>query len=254
MKRLNDKVAVITGGNSGIGKGIAKHFLAEGAKVVIFGRNQQTLEQTKKEFGGRVLAIQGDVTSTADLKNLYEQTHSHFGKIDIVVANSGVGERIHAEKVTEENFDYMTNINYRGAYFTARYALDFLNPNASIIFIASIAAAVTIKNHSVYGSNKAAIVKLAKNMAYDLSDKMIRVNSISPGYIRTPIFDERLKTDPEYLSRREKNIPLKRIGTPQDIAQAALFLASDEASYITGVDLIVDGGYSASFPEIFVES
>lgn len=249
MKRLHNKVAVITGGNSGIGKGIAKHFLEEGAKIVIFGRNPQVLEQAKKELGSGVLAIQGDVTNTSDLKNLYEQTVSHFGKIDIVVVNSGVGERIHAEHVTEENFDYMTNINYRGAYFTVRYALDFLNSNASIVFIASIAATVTLKRHSIYASNKAAIVKLAKNFAYDLSDKMIRVNSISPGYIKTPIFDDRLKEDPDYLSRREKNIPLKRIGTPQDIAQAALFLASDEASYITGIDLIVDGGYSASFAE-----
>lgn len=249
MKRLNNKVAVVTGGNSGIGKGIAKHFLEEGAKVVIFGRNPESLEQTKKELGGNVLTVQGDVTNTPDLKNLYEQTVSHYGKIDIVVVNSGIGERIHAENVTEEKFDYMTNINYRGAYFTVRYALDFLNPNASIVLIASTGATITLKNHTIYCSNKAAIVKLAKNFAYDLSDKMIRVNSISPGYIRTPIFDERLKTNPEYLSSREKNVPLKRIGTPQDVANAALFLASDEASYITGIDLIIDGGYSASFPE-----
>ncbi|MBX3710019.1 MAG: SDR family oxidoreductase [Gammaproteobacteria bacterium] len=108
---------------------------------------------------------------------------------------------------------------------------------------------ISIKQHSIYASTKAAIVKLAKNFAYDLADRGIRVNSISPGYIRTPIFDERLKSDPECLSRREVNIPLKRIGTPQDIANATLFLASEEASYVTGIDLLVDGGYSASFPE-----
>ncbi len=249
MKRLQNKVAIITGGNSGIGKGIAKHFWQEGAKVVIFGRNADFLNQTKDECGNQILAIQGDVTKTKDLKNLYEQTLSHYGKCDILVANSGVGERLHIENVSEEKFDYMVNINYRGLFFTVRYALDYLNPHASIILMASCGATITLKQHSVYASTKAATVKLAKNFAYDLADKTIRVNSISPGYIRTPIFDERLKKDPEYLSRREAIIPLKRIGTPQDIANAALFLASEEASYITGIDLLVDGGYSASFPE-----
>jgi NAD(P)-dependent dehydrogenase (short-subunit alcohol dehydrogenase family) len=249
MKRLQNKVAIITGGNSGIGKGIAKHFVKEGAKVVIFGRNQQSLDQTKDELGNQIVVVQGDVTKTKDLENLYAQTLSHFGKCDILVANAGIAKRIHIEDVTEENFDSMVNSNYRGAFFTVRYALDFLNPNASIILIASTAATITLKRHSIYASTKAAVVKLAKSFAYDLSDKSIRVNSISPGYIRTPIFDDRLKRDPEYLSRREANIPLKRIGTPQDIANAALFLASDEASYITGIDLLVDGGYTASFSE-----
>ena len=249
MKRLHNKVAVVTGGNSGIGKGIANHFLQEGAKVVIFGRNQELLDQAKAEMENQILAIQGDVTNTADLKNLYAQTFSHYGKCDILVVNSGVGERIHVENTTEEKFDYMVNINYRGAFFTVRYALEYLNPRASIILMASCGATITLKRHSIYASTKAAIIKLAKTFAYDLADKSIRVNSISPGYVRTPIFDERLKADPDYLQRREANIPLKRIGTPQDIAQAALFLASDEASYITGVDLLVDGGYAASFSE-----
>lgn len=249
MKRLENKVAIITGGNSGIGKGIAQYFYNEGAKIVIFGRNQETLDAAKKEMGNDILTIQGDVTNTQDLKNLYEKTLAHYGKIDILVANSGVGERLHVSNVTEEKFDYMVDINYRGVYFTVKYALDYLNNNASIILISSCAATVTIKHHSVYASTKAAVVKLAKNLAYDLANQGIRVNSISPGYIRTPIFDERLKTDPDYLNRRVDKIPLKRIGNPQDIGSAALFLASDEASYITGVDLLVDGGYSASFPE-----
>ncbi len=249
MKRLLNKVAVITGGNSGIGKGIAEHFFHEGAKVVIFGRNQQTLDEVKNELNGEILAVQGDVTNTEDLKKLYERTLSHFGKIDILVANSGIAERLHVEEVQESNFDRMVNINYRGVYFTVKYAIDYLNKNASIILMASCAGSLTIKRHSVYASTKAAVMKLAKNFAYDLSDKSIRVNSISPGYIRTPIFDSRLENDPDYLKRRETCIPLQRIGTPQDVANAALFLASDEASYITGVDLLVDGGYAASFPE-----
>jgi NAD(P)-dependent dehydrogenase (short-subunit alcohol dehydrogenase family) len=249
MKRLLNKVAIITGGNSGIGKGIAKHFLAEGAKVVIFGRNQASLNEVKEEFENQIFAVQGDVTKSADLKNLYEQTLSYYGRCDILVANAGVAERIHVENATEDNFDYMVNTNYRGAFFTVKNALNYLNPQASIILISSCGATLTLKRHSIYTSAKAAVVKLAKTFAYDLSDKAIRVNSISPGYIKTPIFDERLTIDPDYLKRREANIPLKRIGTPQDIAHAALFLASDEASYITGVDLLVDGGYSASFPE-----
>ncbi|MBS0359377.1 MAG: SDR family oxidoreductase, partial [Proteobacteria bacterium] len=174
MERLKNKVAIVTGGNSGIGKGIAERFLQEGAKVVIFGRNQKTLDQTKKELGGNLLTVCGDVTNTEDLKNLYKTTVSHFGKIDTLVVNSGVGERLHIKDVSEENFDYQANINYRGAYFTVKYALESLNPKASIIFIASCAADITIKRHSVYASTKAAIRKLAKNLSYDLSEDLIR--------------------------------------------------------------------------------
>lgn len=248
MKRLQDKVAVITGGNSGIGKGIAEQFIHEGAKVVIFGRNQETLDQAKNELNGNILSIQGDVRNTNDLKSLYAKTLSHFGKLDILVANSGVGERIHIEEVQEKDFDNMVGINYRGAFFTVRYSLDYLNQNASIIFIASCAAHITIKRHSIYASTKAAIVKLTQNLAFDLSDRLIRVNSISPGYIATPIFTSRLAQNPNYLKEKEANIPLKRIGKVQDIANAAVFLASDEANYISGADLRVDGGYSTSFP------
>ncbi len=250
MNRLQDKVAVITGGNRGIGKGIAKHFLDEGAKVVIFGRDLETLNQTKSEFSKDILAIQGDVTSTKDINNLFGKTSSYFGKIDILVANAGVSKRIPIEEVNEDDFDRMVDINYRGLFFTVKYAIDFLNKDASIILIASAAAHLTIKGHSIYSSTKAAVVKLAKNLAYDLSDKLIRVNSISPGYVQTPLFDTRLANDPDYLKKREANIPLKRIGTPQDIANAALFLASKESSYITGSDLLVDGGLSASFPTV----
>ena len=242
MKRLQNKVAVITGGNSGIGKGIAQHFLNEGAQVVILGRNRKTLEEAKAEMGGKILAIEGDVTQAADLINLYEQTLKHYGKIDSLVVNSGVARRISLEQASEEEFDQMVNINYRGAFFTVRYALNYLKPQASIILISSCAATITIANHSIYSSAKAAVSKMAKNFACDLADKAIRVNTISPGFINTPIFDSRLKTEPNYLNDIAKTIPLKRIGTPQDIANAALFLASDEASYITGVDLLVDGG------------
>lgn len=249
MQRLSQKVAVITGGNSGIGKGIAKQFHDEGAKVVIFGRTQETLDEAVKEIGADVLAVQGDVTETADLEKLYETTLTHFGKIDIVVANSGVGERLHVADAHEDHFNYLVNTNYRGVYFTVKRALPYLNDGAAIILIASTAAHVTLKHHSVYASTKAAVLKLAKNFANDLASRQIRVNSISPGYIHTRIFDKRLEKDPAYLSKRAARIPLQRVGTPSDIGRAAVFLASDDASYITGADLLVDGGYASSFHE-----
>ena len=251
MKRLKDKVAIITGGNSGIGKGIANHFFQEGAKVVIFGRNQQTLDEASEEMENKILAIKGDVTHTQDLINLYEQTRSHYGKVDILVANSGVGERLHVSNVTEEKFDYLDLISTIAAFillFTMRLPASAHKRIYYFNFI-PCAATITLKHQSVYGSAKAAVLKLAKNLSYDLAENGIRVNSISPGYIRTPLFDERLRSDPDYLNKREEKIPLKRIGTPQDIANAALFLASDESSYITGIDLLVDGGYCASYPE-----
>ncbi len=249
MERLKNKVAVITGGSSGIGLGIAEHFYREGAKVVIFGRDAEKLDSAKQVMGNQILTVQGDVANTEDLKHLFEQTKAAYGNIDILVVNSGVGLRLHVNDVTEENFDHMVNINYRGAYFTVKYAIDYLNSPASVILISSVAASMTVKHHSVYASTKAAVVKLAKNFAIDLADRGIRVNAISPGYIKTPIFDQRLEKDPAYLSRRAANVPLKRIGTPQDIANAALFLSTDEASYITGIDFIVDGGYGINFQE-----
>jgi NAD(P)-dependent dehydrogenase (short-subunit alcohol dehydrogenase family) len=248
MKRLANKVVVITGGNSGIGKGIAERFINEGAKVVIFGRDAEKLVQARKAICEDILAVQGDVTNSQDLNNLYTQTQQHFGKIDCLVANAGVAERIHVDDITEEAFDYMVDVNYRGLYFSIKYALNQMAEKSSIILIGSCAAHLTMKRHSVYSSTKAAVIKLAKNLAYDLADKLIRVNSISPGYIKTPIFNSVLAKDPDFLNGKEINIPLKRVGIPADVANAALFLASDESSYVTGTDLLVDGGYAASFP------
>jgi NAD(P)-dependent dehydrogenase (short-subunit alcohol dehydrogenase family) len=192
--------------------------------------------------------VQGDVTNTQDLQNLFTITSTHFGNIDVLVANAGIAKRVHLIDVAEEDFDNIVNVNYRGLFFTVKHALDYLNNGASIILIASAAAHITFKRHSIYSSTKAAVMQLAKNFAYDLSDKLIRVNSISPGYIQTPIFATRLAADPNFLKSKEVNIPLKRLGTPDDIANAAVFLASEESSYVTGTDLLVDGGYCASFP------
>ncbi|HSX10735.1 MAG TPA: SDR family oxidoreductase [Chlamydiales bacterium] len=240
MQRAKGKVVVVTGGTSGIGQGIAEKFVREGAKVVVFARRSGEVEGA--------LFVQGDVSRTEDLKRLFTTTKSHFGKIDVLIANAGVGTQMALEDVTERAFDTMVDINYRGLFFTVKYALDFLNHPSSIVLISSIAAYGTVKRHSVYSSTKAAVSKLAQNFSFDLAEKNIRVNSISPGYIRTPIFEERIQKDPDYLESRKQYIPLKRIGTPEDIANAAFFLSSDEASFITGADLVVDGGYLASYP------
>lgn len=243
--RIENKVAVITGGNSGIGKAIAERFYAEGAKVVVFGRNAETLAAMKSNLPS-ILTVQGDVTSTQDLQHLFQQTQDTFSKVDILVANSGVAERLHIRDINEEKFDWMVNINYRGLYFTVKYALDYLNPHASVILMASGSGQVTLANQSIYASTKAATIKLAQNIANDLAPEGIRVNSISPGYIKTPIFDGRIAKQPDYLEKIAATIPLRHIGKPEDIANAALFLASDEAAYITGTDILVDGGLKAT--------
>lgn len=162
MKRVEGKVAVITGGNSGIGKGIAKKFAEEGAKVAIFGRSLETLEKTKQELPGEILAVRGDVTNAEDLKKLFSEVEKHYGKTDILVANAGVGKKVHVEKATEEDFDYVVDINYKGVFFTVKYSIPHLNAKASILLIASTAAYEIAKGRSIYSSTKAAVSKLAQ--------------------------------------------------------------------------------------------
>lgn len=248
MSSTKNKVVVITGGNSGIGQGIAHKFHQKGAKVVIFGRNQESLNAVKSELSNHILAVQGDITNSDDILRLYQDTLKTFGKIDVLVANAGVGEKISLDQTIEEKFDQMADINYKGVYFTVQHALDFLNSNASIIIIGSTAALIGVMNHSIYSSTKAAVIKLAKGFAIDLAQRNIRVNCISPGYIETPIFDQRLKKDPNYLENKKQYIPLSRIGQPEDVAHAAFFLSSDEANYITGANLVIDGGLSSFHP------
>ena len=245
MKRATNKVVVVTGGNSGIGKGIAKKFFDEGARIVVFGRNQETLKAMQQELSDTILTVEGDVSKADDLKRLFEKTKKTFGKIDVLIANAGVAKKVAFDQISEDDFDSIVDINYRGLFFTVRYALEFLNDSASIILIGSVAAHSGINNHSIYSSSKAAVLQLAKNFALDLAPRKIRVNSISPGYVKTPIFDDRLLNDSAFLEKRLSYIPLQRIGIPEDIASAALFLSSKEASYITGTDLIVDGGFTA---------
>ena len=238
---LTNKIAIITGGGSGIGKGIAQCFLEAGAKVVLFSRDQERLENAKKELGKKnVEIVVGDITEKSDLQRLYQQ----IGRVDIIVANAASSGRLPMTEMDEVTFDRIMNSALKGVYLTVQCALPYLNDGGSVLLIGSIAAHRIIKNNIVYSAMKAAVVAFAQRMAFELAERSIRVNSISPGYIQTPIFIERLKTDPDYLNKRLQFIPLKRIGQPKDIGNTAVFLACDKANYITGIDVRVDGGYS----------
>lgn len=242
---FQDKVVVITGGNSGIGEAIAKKFNAHKAKTVLFGRNRERLEKVAKELE-RVLIVEGDVTKTKDLDHLYQKTKEKFGAVDVLIANAGVGERRHIKEVNEEFFDYIVDINYKGLYFTVQRSTSYLNKGASIILISSAACHKGWKSHSVYSSTKAAVSQLARNFSADLVDEGIRVNALSPGFTETPIFDEAQKQNPNCKADYAKGVPLKRFASSEEIADAALFLSS--APYIVGIDLLVDGGASKIHP------
>lgn len=244
MSEFKDKVVVITGGNSGIGEAIAHKFDQEGAKVVIFGRDQNKLDRTCQELR-QTLAVKGDVKNLFDLDELFKKTTQKFGKIDVLIANAGIASRKHVSEVDEEFFDDMVTTNYKGVYFTVQKSLSSLNPGASIILISSLACHVGAPNHSVYSSTKAAVSMMARNFSADLIDRGIRVNAISPGFIETPMFDPVKADNPNSLIEIAQKVPVKRFGDAEEIADAALFLSSNKAAYIVGVDLVVDGGVSA---------
>ena len=242
MQKLKDKVAVITGGSSGIGLSAAKLFASEGAKVVIVGRNQDKLAKAKDEINNSaVLSIQADITRLTDIEKMYSKVNKKIGKIDILVANAGVVNSADVISVTEEFFDNIVNINYKGVYFTVQKAVSFLNRNSSVILISSVHAHMGIPGRSVYASTKAAVSQLARNFAADLSKRDIRINSVSPGFTRTPLLKN---LSNEHLGRITDKIAMKKLATPEQIAQTVLFLASNESDYITGSDFIIDGGLS----------
>jgi NAD(P)-dependent dehydrogenase (short-subunit alcohol dehydrogenase family) len=247
MSDFTNKIVVITGGSSGIGKAIAEKFDQQGAKVVIFGRDQHKLNQVCKTLR-ETIAVQGDVRNIADIEKLFKHTHDAFGKIDVLIANAGIASRRFVQEVDERFFDDIVATNYKGVYFTVQRSIPHLNAGASVVLISSTARHIGCRNHSVYSSAKAAVSMLARSFAADLVDRGIRVNAISPGFTDTPLFDSVKDKTPHLIAKYTNDIPLKRFATASEVAEAALFLSSPKAAYIVGTDLVIDGGVSSIYP------
>ena len=247
MLRLDGKIALITGGTSGIGLATAKQFVNEGAYVFITGRREPELAAAVKEIGRNVSGVQGDVSNLADLDRLFEQIRKEKGKLDVVFANAGVAKYAPFGKITEELYDSIFNINVKGLLFTVQKALPLLPDGASIVLNASIVGSKGLSTNSVYSATKAAVRSFARTWTTDLKGRRIRVNAISPGSIDTPGLSDLLASS-ETGEQRKKMIstmvPLGRLGTPDEIAKAVVFLASDDSSYVTGTELFVDGGFA----------
>jgi len=247
MAKLEGKTALVTGGNSGIGLATAKQFVNEGAYVFITGRRESELAAAVKEIGKNVTGIQGDVSNLGDLDRLFAKIKQEKGKLDIVFANAGVATYAPLGAITEEHYDSIFNINVKGLLFTVQKALPLLPDGASIILNASIVASKGFSANSVYSATKAAVRSFARTWTTDLKDRRIRVNAVSPGSTDTPGLSDLLASS-EVGEQRKKmianSVPLGRFGTPDEIAKAVVFLASDDSSYITGIELFVDGGFA----------
>ncbi len=245
MSKLNGKIAVVTGGSSGIGLAAAKRLVEEGAYVFIMGRRQSELDKAEAEIGKNVSTVQGDVANLDDLDRLYETIKDQKGGIDIIVASAGIAERILTQDVTPAAFDKTFGINARGVYFTVQKAIPLLRKGGSIVLVSSGLHMKGLPEYSVYAGTKAAIRSFARSWAMELKDRGIRVNTLSPGMIETPIVDGQFKTKAEADGARTffaGITPIGRIGRPEEMASAILFLASDDSSYSTGIDLVADGG------------
>ena len=246
MNRLEGKVALVTGGNSGIGLATAKRFREEGAKVVISGRNQKTLDEAVKQLGKDVLAVRADVSKSEDLARLYSTISQKLGKIDVLFANAGIYKFVPFETTSEALYDELFDINAKAVYFTIQKALPFLNDGASIVINTSIAGQIGLPFGSAYAATKAALRSFTRSLAASLVDRKIRVNAVSPGPINTPEGFARTGLPQEQLDQMVTDIvgkvPMRRIGQPSEIASAVAFLASTDASFITGSEIAVDGG------------
>jgi NAD(P)-dependent dehydrogenase (short-subunit alcohol dehydrogenase family) len=246
MKRLEGKVAVVTGGNSGIGLATAKRLQQEGARVAISGRSKKTLDEAVKAIGNGVLAVQADVAKLADLDKLYTEVSQKLGTIDVLFVNAGVAKFAPLAETSEGTYDEQFEINTKGAYFTIQKAIPLLNDGASIILNTSVADIKGQIGASAYSATKAALRSFARTAAAELAERGIRVNIVAPGPIVTPIYG-RMGLPKEAVDEFAKQIgvkvPLKRFGQPEEVAATVAFLASQDASYITGVEINVDGGW-----------
>lgn len=247
MGKLNDKVTLVTGGNSGIGLATAQRFALEGAAVVITGRRREVVEEAVGHIGENAVGICADSSRLEDLDALYRRIDERFGRLDVLVANAGVIRPAPGEQVDEKQFDEQFDINVKGVFYTIQKALPLLRDGGSIVLVSSIAHLKVLEAHMVYAATKAAVRSFARSWAAELKGRNIRVNCLSPGPVLTPIIGK-MGIDEAQFGAFEKQlaglIPLGRIGRPEELANAALFLASDDSSFITGVDLCVDGGLS----------
>jgi NAD(P)-dependent dehydrogenase (short-subunit alcohol dehydrogenase family) len=247
MGKLDGKTALITGGNSGIGLATAKRFVAEGAYVFVTGRRKAELEAAVKEIGENAAGVTGDVSKLADLDHLFSRIKEEKGRLDVLFANAGIAKYATLGEITEELYDAIFDINVKGLLFTVQKALPLMPDGSSIILNASIVASKGLSSNSVYSASKAAIRSFARTWTTDLKSRRIRVNAISPGTIDTPGLNDLLASG-EAGEQRKKMIstaiPLGRLGKPDEIGAAVVFLASDDASYITGTELFIDGGFA----------
>jgi NAD(P)-dependent dehydrogenase (short-subunit alcohol dehydrogenase family) len=238
-KTLEGKTAVITGGTEGIGLATAKLFVKEGAYVFVTGRRKKELDEAVKAIGSNVTGVQGDVGKMADLDLLYETVGKVKGRVDVIFANAGVGEFAPFGEVSEEHYDKLVNINVKGAFFTVQKGLPLLNDGGSIILTGSVASVKGTAAFGVYAASKAAIRSFVRTWTTDLRDRRIRSNVVSPGPINTPLVN---RQPADVIARIVATIPMGRMGEPDEVAKAALFLASDDSSFVTGIELFVDGG------------
>lgn len=242
MMKLSGKVALITGGNSGIGLAVARRFAEEGARVFITGRREAQLAEAVALIGGQAEAIQGDITRTDDLARLFETLGTRAGRLDILVNSSGVSEPASLEETTEEHIDRAFNLNVRAMVLTVQHAVRLMGEGGSIVLVGSVAGAIANPGYGSYSASKAAVRSYARTWNSELAPRGIRVNTLSPGPTNTPMFDRASDEVRQTLTAR---IPAKRLGHPEEVAAAALFLASDESSYISGTELVIDGGMIA---------
>jgi NAD(P)-dependent dehydrogenase (short-subunit alcohol dehydrogenase family) len=247
-QRFKGKVAVITGGNSGIGLGVAKAYAQEGAEVAITGRDEKTLESAAKEIGDGVLAIRSDAGKVAEIEAAMKKIQGRFGRIDALFVNAGVGKFVPFEEITEKLFDETVDINMKGVFFAIQKAIPLMPKGSAIVVNASINAHLGMPGTTVYGATKAAVLNMVRTISADLLEKGIRVNAISPGPItsallaRDGITREKLQETKDWI---QSQVPLKRFGTPEEVAAAVLYLTSPESAFVLGTELIIDGGMAS---------
>jgi NAD(P)-dependent dehydrogenase (short-subunit alcohol dehydrogenase family) len=247
MGKLDGRIALVTGGSSGIGLATAKRFVDEGAHVFITGRRAPAVSAAVKEIGRNVTGVPGDVSNLADLDRLFAQIGREKGTLDVVFANAGAAKFAALGEITEELYDTTFDVNVKGVVFTVQKALPLLPDGASIILNASVVGSKGLPTNSVYSATKAAVRSFARTWTTDLKARRIRVNAVSPGSIDTPGLSDLLASSPAGEQRKQmiaSMVPLGRLGTPDEIAKAVVFLASDDSSYVTGVELFVDGGFA----------